>query len=540
MRLNLLPAWRAIPAVAVLLPAGLLQAWSLAWPFSWPWPAGESVAGLQILSLAALVLQLGAAKTARSAFWHGWAFSTAWLAATFWWLFVSMHTYGGLPAPLAALGVLALAAALALYYALAAALHWRWRAAGLRWRLPVFVALWTLAELARGTVFTGFPWGAGGYAQVDALAPLASWVGVYGMGAAAAALALLAAEAWRLLRLQACQRSAIAPATWLAACALLGPLALLSWPGVAQRWAGLVPVWTEPAGRLPVVLLQGNIPQDEKFQSGSGVPLALAWYAQQARAALARADVSLVVAPETAIPLLPQQLAPDWWQPLLQAVEQGRSALTLGLPLGSPAQGYTNSALSWTPGASVPLRYDKQHLVPFGEFIPTGFRWFTELMQIPLGDFSRGAPVQPTLDWAGQRIAPNICYEDLFGEELARGFADPARAPTVLLNLSNIAWFGDTVAIAQHRQISRLRALELQRPVLRATNTGATVAIDHLGRVTHELPRLERATLEAEVEGRVGLTPYARWAGRFGLSPLALLCLATLLLGWRRTGRQRP
>ncbi len=531
MRLNLSPAWRA----ALVLLAGLLQAGSLAWPSDWLFPRDEPVAGLQILSLAALIALLHRAATARAAFCLGWIFSTAWLAGTFWWLFVSMHVYGGLPAPLAVLGVLALAGVLALYYALASALYWRWRAAGLNWRLPLFVALWTLAELARGTLFTGFPWGAGGYAQVDALAPLASWVGVYGMGAVAAALALLAAQAWMLLRpgLTWPSPARVAAAAWLGALALC-------WPAVAQRGAGLVPVWTEPVGRLPVVLLQGNIPQDEKFQPGSGVPLALSWYQQEARAALARPDVRLVVAPETAIPLLPQQLAPEWWQPLLQAVAQGDAALTLGLPLGGFGQGYTNSALSWTPAARAPLRYDKQHLVPFGEFIPAGFRWFTELMNIPLGDFNRGAPVQPTLDWAGQRIAPNICYEDLFGEELARGFADGARAPTVLLNLSNIGWFGDTVAIAQHRQISRLRALELQRPMLRATNTGATVAIDHLGRVTHELPRLTRAVLAAEVEGRAGLTPYARWAGRFGLWPLALLCGAVVLLGWRRSGLSRP
>ncbi len=535
MRLNLSLAWRAAPATAIVLLAGLLQAWSLAWPFEPVWPRGEPVAGLQILSLAALLPLLHQAISARAAFWRGWVFATSWLAATFWWLFVSMHVYGGLPAPLAALGVLALAGALALYYALAAACYWRWRHAGLAWRLPVFVALWTLAELARGTIFTGFPWGAGGYAQVDALAALAPWAGVYGMGAVAAAFALLGAEAFAWLR-----PGLSRPAARVAACAWLGALALLCWPAVTQRGSELVQDWTLPAGRLPVMLLQGNIPQDEKFQPGSGVPLALSWYRQQAHEALARADIRLVVAPETAIPLLPQQLAPEWWQPLLQSVEQGQAALTLGLPLGSLKQGYTNSALSWTPGAREPLRYDKHHLVPFGEFIPTGFRWFTDLMQIPLGDFRRGALVQPTLDWAGQRIAPNICYEDLFGEELARGFADPARAPTVLLNLSNIAWFGDTVAIDQHRQISRLRALELQRPMLRATNTGATVAIDHLGRVTHELPRLTRGVLEAEVEGRTGLTPYARWAGRFGLWPLAGLCLAIVLLAWRRSGLSRP
>ena len=539
MRLTSFRLWRLAPAAAVLLLAGLLQAWSLAWPFGWLLPHGEPVAGLQILALAALLPLLHAATTARAAFFSGWAFSTAWLAATFWWLFVSMHTYGGLPAPLAVLGVLALAAALGLYYALVAACYWRWRTARLRWRLALFAALWTLAELARGTIFTGFPWGAGGYAQVDALAPLAPWVGVYGMGAVAAALALLAAEAWQLLRSGA-GLARPGPAARVAAAAWLGALVLLCWPGAAQRWTGLVPLWTEPAGRLPVALLQGNIPQDEKFQPGSGVPLALSWYRQQAGAALAHGDARLVVAPETAIPLLPQQLGPDWWQPLLQAVEQGQAALTLGLPLGSAESGYTNSALSWVPGAAEPLRYDKQHLVPFGEFIPTGFRWFTELMQIPLGDFKRGAAVQPTLDWAGQRIAPNICYEDLFGEELARGFADPARSPTVLLNLSNIGWFGDTVAIDQHRQISRLRALELQRPMLRATNTGATVAIDHLGRVTHELPRLTRAVLKAEVEGRTGLTPYARWSGRFGLWPLALLCVAVVLLGWRHSSPGRP
>ncbi|MDD2730030.1 apolipoprotein N-acyltransferase [Malikia sp.] len=546
MRLNPSLAWRAAPAGTGLLLAGLLQAWSLAWPFALLWPQGEPVAGLQILSLALLVPLLHRAATARAAFFRGWIFSTAWLAGTFWWLFVSMHTYGGLPAPLAALAVLALAAALALCYAPAAGLYWRWRAAGLRWRLPVFVALWTLAELARGTVFTGFPWGAGGYAQVDALAPLAPWVGVHGMGAVSAALALLAAEAWQALAGRFGSAGARRRGASVGTVPLAGGLAgaiglvLLAWPGVAQHWAGWVPIWTRSTGVMSVALLQGNIPQDEKFQPGSGVPLALSWYGQQARAALARGDARLVVAPETAIPLLPQQLGPDWWQPLLQAVARGGAALTLGLPLGSVKQGYTNSALSWTPEARAPLRYDKQHLVPFGEFIPTGFRWFTELMHIPLGDFNRGAPVQPTLDWAGQRIAPNICYEDLFGEELARGFVDPARAPTVLLNLSNIAWFGDTVAIAQHRQISRLRALELQRPMLRATNTGATVAIDHLGRVTHELPRLTRGVLMAEVEGRAGLTPYARWAGRFGLWPLALLCVFALLVAWRRGDLSRP
>jgi apolipoprotein N-acyltransferase len=151
-------------------------------------------------------------------------------------------------------------------------------------------------------------------------------------------------------------------------------------------------------------------------------------------------------------------------------------------------------------------------------------------MHIPLGDFSRGALVQAPWHYAKQRIAPNICYEDLFGEELAAVFKDEAQAPTVLVNLSNIAWFGDTTAIDQHLQISRLRAMELGRPMLRATNTGATAAIDHLGTVTHQLPRLTMGRLEATVEGRNGLTPYAVWASAYGLWPAWALCGGVVLL----------
>jgi apolipoprotein N-acyltransferase len=170
------------------------------------------------------------------------------------------------------------------------------------------------------------------------------------------------------------------------------------------------------------------------------------------------------------------------------------------------------------------------------------FRWFTDLMHIPLGDFARGEQVQPGWDWAGQRVAPNICYEDLFGEELAASFRDPTAAPTVLVNLSNIGWFGDTVAIDQHLHISRLRAMELGRPMLRATNTGATAVIDHRGVVTHRLPRLTRDRLEASVQGRSGLTPYAAWASRWGQGPVWLICLTVVALAMlvHKAAARRP
>jgi apolipoprotein N-acyltransferase len=289
-------------------------------------------------------------------------------------------------------------------------------------------------------------------------------------------------------------------------------------------------------GKLEVALLQGNIPQDEKFIPGGGIDLALRWYGEQLRDAKA----SLVVTPETALPLLPRQLPPGYLEAIQARYSQGHQAAIVGLPMSDTAGPgtYSNAVLGFQPQAAQAYVYSKHHLVPFGEFIPTGFRWFIDMMRIPLGDFARGGLAQAPLLWQGQRIAPNICYEDLFGDEIGANFKDEATAPTILLNVSNIAWFGDSVAIDQHLSISRMRALEFARPMVRATNTGATVVIDAQGRVTHALPRLTRGVLEASVEGRRGLTPYARWVAPFGLWPLWILALGTVaaafVLGRRR------
>ena len=525
--------WLASPAAA--LPAGLAQALSIADPWT-----GQPHWWLQIASLAWLAWQLAhhterqlswsastwagdsAARnrtvgTWRGGFGRGWLFGLGWLAGTFWWLFISMHTYGGLAAPLAVAAVLALAGLLALYYALAAAAFMALAPARLLAQRPVlcalgFAALWTLAELLRGTLFTGFPWGAGGYAHVDGpLAFLARYVGVYGIGFVAAALAALLAlaphVAWRR------------PRVWAAsALVLLLGTGLWGW-----RWCELDGACGAPQAPLhtEVALLQGNIPQDEKFVPGTGIADSLRWYGEQLQAATA----PLVVAPETALPLLPYQLPEGYWQALNERFARPGQAALLGVPLGSYEEGYTNSVVGLAPGQAAPYRYDKHHLVPFGEFIPPLFRWFVQLMNIPLGDFARGAIGQPSFAWQGQRLAPNICYEDLFGEELGARFTDPASAPTAFVNLSNIGWFGDTVAIDQHLAISRMRALEFERPMLRATNTGATAIIDHRGQVTHQLPRLTRAVLAGSFEGRTHLTPYARWVAWTGLWPLWAGCV---------------
>ena len=503
--------------------AGLAQAASIAAPWN-----GQPLWWLQLISLAALVWQLDAlqARTSpkpswRSAALYGWLFATAWLCGTFWWLFISMHTYGGLAAPLAALAVLALSAALALYYAAACAFFVAFAPACRAHAALMFAALWTLAELLRNSLFTGFPWGAGGYAHVDGpLAVYVPWLGVYGVGMLAAGIATLAALVTRHAR----GRALAAPVGAV--------LVLLCVPALIGAARGHADEAAQSRGRLGLALLQGNIPQDEKFIPGGGIATALGWYGEQLQGATA----SLVITPETALPLLPSQLPPGYLDAIAARYAGGQQAAIVGLPLGE-GRLYTNTVLGFGPGGAAPYRYDKHHLVPFGEFIPRMFRWFTDMMNIPLGDFKRGGLAQPPFVWQGQRIAPNICYEDLFGDEIGANFRDEAAAPTVLLNVSNIAWFGDSIAIDQHLAISRMRALEFQRPMVRATNTGATVVIDHRGRVTHALPRLTRGVLVAEVEGRAGLTPYAMWVSRFGLWPLwglALLIVAAMVLLSRR------
>ena len=499
------PLLARLAPFAISLLAGLAQALSIAAPWN-----GQPLWWLQLAALAVLAWQVRRAVSWRRAVGLGWVFATAWLTGTFWWLFISLHTYGGLAAPLAALAVVGLAAFLGSYYAAAAGLV-RWLAAAQPpWTPAVFAGAWLAAELMREVWFTGFPWGSIGYAHIDGpLAALAPWVGAFGMAFVAALLAAwLGALRWR---------------TAVAALAVLAGAALLA------HGNG----WSQGAGSLRVSLLQGNIPQDEKFEQGTGVATALAWYGEQ----LVQGKSSLLVAPETAVPLLPDQLPEGYYAGLKARFGNGAQAALLGIPLGSFEAGYTNSVVGFKPGASAAYRYDKGHLVPFGEFIPTLFKWFTQMMNIPLGDFNRGAVGQPTFDWAGQRIAPNICYEDLFGEEIGAQFADPAKAPTILANVSNIGWFGDSLAIDQHLQISRLRSLEFERPMIRATNTGATVIIDHRGHVVQALARHTRGVLTGQVEGRNGITPYAWWVSRLGLWPVWLLAL--LAVGLAVPGRKQ-
>lgn len=529
---------------SVLLPiAGAAQALSLAWPFPWGisvlgFAPGQAVWWLQLLALAVLAQSLLTSPSAKQAMWRTWLFSVAWLCGTIWWLFISMHTYGGLPAGLAGFAVFLLSSCLALFYMLVGGLFWRLfrpqSNINTAFAAILFAACWMLAELARGTWLTGFPWGAVGYAHLDGpLAGLAAYVGVYGMSFVAAFVAMAMAQ-W----LGQQRNSYHAGFAKMQGGLVVGAL-LLAW-GLTLQDKPALPVDAALPKALEVTLLQGNIPQNEKFQAGSGIATALSWYAEQ----LEKVQTGLVITPETAIPLLLQNLSPDYWRKLQQPfkAENSQKAALIGIPMGSHASGFSNSVLGFKPTPrmlSAPYQYDKDHLVPFGEFIPPFAQWFINLMNIPLGTFNRGGLAQAPFMWQGQRLGLNICYEDLFGEELAHGFANPATAPTILVNVSNIAWFGNTVAIDQHLNIARLRSMELGRATIRATNTGATVIIDAQGQVSQSLPRHTRGALVGQVWGSTAITPYAWWVSRFWLWPLWFLGAAVMALTWIKVRRTR-
>lgn len=468
-------------AAAIALVAGLLHTAAFA-------PSGAWY--LQILALA-LLFATAERASPKAAALHGALFGFGWLASGLWWLHISMHQFGGIPWVVAAFAVALLAAFLSGYYALALGLTARWIAPG-RWRVLAFVPAWLLAELARATWLSGFPWIAAGYAHtVGPLAGWAPWIGVYGI----CALAALAAAGLVWLK-----RGAVA---W-AAPALLIPLA---------GW--LLPQdFTTSTGRLAVSLVQPSIPQDQKFDAAR-----FATNLETLAQLIESSRGHVVITPESVVPLPLAELDPAT---LARLSRPERPAL-LGSFLGNVDEGFVNSVVA----LGSDYRYGKRHLLPFGEFIPPGFGWFVRAMSIPMDDQARGDHQRP---WAvaGQRLRPLICYEDLFGEDIVQSVVG-ADAATVFVNVSNLAWFGTVMVQDQHLQFSQMRAMEFQRPVVRSTNTGATAVVDHHGRVSARLPPLVRGVLEGEVDGRMGATPYARWLAALGLWPLWGIALLTLI-----------
>ncbi|MEW5769148.1 MAG: apolipoprotein N-acyltransferase [Pseudomonadota bacterium] len=462
-------------------------------PLGW-WP-------LPILSLAGLFWWVRAA-TPRQALLAGWGYGLGLFLVGVSWVFVSLSTYGGLPAPVAVLATLLFCGFIALFPALAIWLGVRLTAPtlspGVWLALP---AAWALLEWVRGWFLTGFPWLAFGYSQVPdgPLAGFAPVLGVYGVGLAVALVAGLFAS--------------LRPNLVTA-----GVLLLAAGHGLQQV------EWTRPVGApVSVALLQGNVPQEMKFRPDK-LATTLQDYARQVLASEAR----LVVLPETAVPLFRSGVPAGYLEGLAEHVKRRDGDLLLGLPVDTASGEYYNAVVS--AGASPAGEYRKHHLVPFGEFVPFGFRWLVDMMSIPLGDFSVGAPDQGPIAAAGQRLAVNVCYEDAFGEERIHA----AREATLLVNVSNDAWFGNSLSPRQHLQIGAMRSLEAGRWQLRANNTGITAIVDERGRVRAELPPFTQATLAGSAQGMAGLTPYLRWGNVPALGIMAALLLAAGLVSRKR------
>ncbi len=436
--------------------------------------------------------------------WTGYAFGLGLMGFGVFWIRISIAQFGGVPPALAVLITLVFILFMACYYALAG-----WAAERLRgrsdavWLVLVLPAVWTLLEWLRGWLFTGFPWLALGYSQIAL--PLAGYGPVLGVFGVSLLLALSAG----LLNL-------------LPRAAAVGLLAALWVGGLGLQQLA----WTRPAGEpIRVSLVQGNIPQEQKWLRAMRAPT-LNRYLEMTRSV---PDSRIVVWPETAVPAFADEVEDGLLQPLhLQLKGQGRDLL-LGIVAGERDADYYNAMLSL--GASGRDAYFKRHLVPFGEYLPFD-KWtrpVLDFLRIPMSNFSAGGDGKPLLTLAGYPAGIDICYEDAYGEEIIRALPDAA----FLINASNDAWFGDSLAPHQHLEIARMRALETGRYLLRATNTGISAIIDQHGLVRRSSPQFERAVLSDDIVPMQGTTPFATW-GNWAVVALAVLMLLPGLYQRRR------
>lgn len=445
-------------------------------------PFGYFVAPL--IALVVLLTLWARCAEPRRAAWIGFGFGLGQFLVGVSWVYVSLHTFGMMPAPLAAIATLLFCVVLSLY---PAALGWLCVRLGMQRTgvvLLAFPGTWVLLEWLRGWLFTGFPWLNLGYTHIDT--PISGYAPITGVYGVSLAVALIAVLAWIVVIGRLRERAA--------ALVLLAVLFLIGSTLKEQPW-------TQPTGtRLDVALLQGNIPQELKFVPGR-FESTLATYANLVKQTNAR----LIVLPETAIPRFPDEVPPAFFDMLRRHAERVEGDVLFGLPTGDLRSAYYNTMQSI--GTAPTQRYSKSHLVPFGEFIPWGFAWIERVLRIPLSNFAPGEPLQRPLSLAGEQVAVNICYEDAFGAEIIRQLPQA----TLLVNASNVAWFGDSLAPHQHLEMARMRSIETGRYMLRATNSGMTAIIDERGRVQDVLAQFTEGVLMGPVRGFAGATPYVRY-----------------------------
>ncbi|WP_027468351.1 apolipoprotein N-acyltransferase [Deefgea rivuli] len=461
-----------------------------------------SQAWLMLISLWVLFYGWQQAGSAQRALLPSFAWGLGYFAANAGWIYISLHTHGNMPAPFAGAAVLLFATYLALFPMLAAWLTWRLPCPS-KWRFTLLApTLFILTEWLRGWLFTGFPWASIGSSQIDWLGGLYPLIGSYGVG-------------W-LLTL--CVSVFLVDKRF----ALGLVIAVLSTSSLLSQIA-----WTQPIGEpVKVSILQGNIQQSMKWND--------AFYMQSLENYLKltlQAKGQLILLPETAIPSFFKDI-PAWYIEELRTTAAAKSAtLLLGVATqGENPQHYYNSVIN----LAEPQRnaYAKSHLVPFGEYIPLPwlFGGIYKILDMPLSGFQRAPLTQVPFDIAGGKIAANVCYEDVFGDEIRINAANA----TLLANFTNMAWFDGSWAAEQHAQMARARALENGRYLIRATNTGKTAIINPKGQFVSSLPAETMGILEGEVRHMQGTTPY-QWAGD---KPVIGFLIGLLLLAAWQQRRQ--
>lgn len=512
------------PGIALATLAGALTVFGYA-PFGW--------AGLPIATLALLFGLWHRARRARDAAWLGFAFGAGLFGAGVSWIYIALETFGGMAPPLAFIATAGFVAFLSLYPALAGWIAVRLTAANTFTRVLAAASAFVLAEWLRRTLFTGFPWLAVGYSQLPD-SPLVGFAPAGGVWLVSLAVAIVAG-----LLVQAVD--AVEAGRWrtVAGCAI--GAAAIAVIGTALR--GIE--WTTPSGQpLPVSLVQGNVAQDLKFDPAFR-ERTFALYQALAETSRGR----LIVLPETAFPMFADEVPARVVEGLGNTARARGGELLFGVFVVAAPEQSGDRPRIYNSVVSVGIQptglYRKRHLVPFGETIPPLFGWvMRNLLAIPIGDQTRGPEGQAPFRVGPETIAVNICYEDAFGDELRAA----ARDATLLVNVTNDAWYGRSIAARQHNQIAAMRAIELGRPMLRATNTGITSAIGHDGRVVAELPWFTQGVLEVAIAGRRGETPYLRFGDAIPLATALVLLVAAVAAGRslkprsasRLTGRCQP
>ena len=443
--------------------------------------------------------------------WRGWLFGLGMFGLGVSWVVNSFH-YNHIPLFPAVALTAVFVAFLALFPALFGWLAMRFRSRDdTRQLLLLLPVAWVLSEWGRGTLFTGFTWLQTGYSQVDT--PLAGWAPLAGVYAMNWALALTAGVlVWLVARPRRRWWQAM-----IIGLALWGGAAMLS-----------TMQWSERAGlSLRAALIQGNISQDRKWKPeyrDSTLALYRDLTAQHW-------DADLIVWPETALPDVYEELG-EYLDALGRDARAHRTDLLIGLPSLQPfPRRLYNSVVSVGTRRA---RYHKRHLVPFGEYLPLKplFQPLVDLFGLPVSRFDRGLDAVNVLHVAGQPIGVSICYEATFGADIIEALPEA----TLLVNVSNDAWFGDSKAPHQHLQMARLRSRETGRYLLRATNTGVSAIIDPLGGVVTRSNQFATEVIEAVVVPMEGVTPYVKYGDR----PMFLVLLVLLGVFFHLSYPYRP